>query len=203
MFKSRVENLETARLFLRCIEKRDVQDLYDNVLCDNRVAEFLMWKAVSNLEEARKCVKRWIRRNKKKDIFNRWVIVEKESTKVIGYIGAFCYNKISKSISVGYTLGYNYWGKGYATEVLNELITYLFNKAPISINKIEGQCAVDNIASAKVMEKCGMRKEGIIMQALKTNCGLKMRSNILFCQTPIKLSILIECLKGVGYGKRI
>ena len=173
MFKPRVENLETARLFLRCIEKRDVQDLYDNVLCDNRVAEFLMWKPVSNLKEARKCVNRWIRNNKKKDVFNRWVIVEKESTKVIGYIGAFSYNKNSKIISVGYTIGYNYWGKGYATEVLNELITYLFNKAPISINKIEGRCAVDNIASAKVMEKCGMRKEGIIMQALKTNCGLK------------------------------
>ena len=51
-----------------------------------------------------------------------------------------------------------FWGKGYATEVLNGLIDFCFDD--LNLRRVEAGCAVDNIASYKVMEKVGMIREG-------------------------------------------
>lgn len=68
---------------------------------------------------------------------------------------------------------YEYWGKGYATESVKALIKYLFTCSPIKINRIEGACIPENIASCRVMEKCGMTKEGITRQSIMINNQLK------------------------------
>ena len=59
---------------------------------------------------------------------------------------------------VWYKIHKNHWCKGYATEVLKEIIRFGFEA--INLHRIEAGCAVDNIASIKVMEKAGMQLEG-------------------------------------------
>ncbi|MEK1832372.1 GNAT family protein [Priestia megaterium] len=68
-------------------------------------------------------------------------------------------NKHSKA-EIGYVLNKTYWGQGFATEALNELIRFGFDV--IHLNRIEGGCDIDNIGSEKVMLKVGMQFEGTL-----------------------------------------
>lgn len=53
----------------------------------------------------------------------------------------------------------NHWGKGYTPEALLAVLQFAF--ADLKLHRIEAGCAVENIASAKVLEKAGMTKEGL------------------------------------------
>lgn len=59
---------------------------------------------------------------------------------------------------VGYLLQRDAWGQGYATEaaaaVVNAAITQL------GMHRIIATCAPENAASARILEKLGMRREG-------------------------------------------
>lgn len=59
---------------------------------------------------------------------------------------------------VWYKVHPDHWGKGYATEALTKLINFAFHD--LRLHRIEAGCAVENLASIKVLEKVGMTKEG-------------------------------------------
>lgn len=58
---------------------------------------------------------------------------------------------------VGYHIGAAYTKKGYATEAVRAFLPVIMKN--IGIDKMAGVCLADNIASRKVMEKCGFVKE--------------------------------------------
>ena len=56
------------------------------------------------------------------------------------------------------------WNGGYMTEALQRVIAYTFDA--MDINRIEAQHELTNPSSGRVMEKCGMQKEGVLRQRL-------------------------------------
>lgn len=64
--------------------------------------------------------------------------------------------------SLGYWLGKEYWNKGYCTEAAREIIKYGFAK--LELHKIYATHLANNPASGKVMEKLGMKQEGVLRQ---------------------------------------
>ena len=69
----------------------------------------------------------------------------------------------------GYEVGYQIYraedrGKGYLTEALRIFTAYLFESK--SINRLEIETSVGNVASRKVAEKCGFKYEGLKRQAI-------------------------------------
>ncbi|PWC19506.1 GNAT family N-acetyltransferase [Brenneria corticis] len=58
---------------------------------------------------------------------------------------------------LGYWLGAAYWGKGYCTEAVLEMLRYGFSR--LGLQQINARCYDNNAASEKVMRRCGMRKE--------------------------------------------
>ena len=60
----------------------------------------------------------------------------------------------------GYVLGRDYWGQGYATEALQAVVEYALSQD--SIVRVWAVCDVENTASARVMEKAGLKREGIL-----------------------------------------
>ena len=54
---------------------------------------------------------------------------------------------------IGYHIGAKYTRRGYATEAVKAFVPVIMEK--IGISKMAGVCLADNIASQKVMEKCG------------------------------------------------
>ena len=61
---------------------------------------------------------------------------------------------------LGYVLARFYWGNGYMTEAVQGLVHWALKQK--QIYRIWAVCDVDNIASARVMEKAGMQREGIL-----------------------------------------
>ena len=59
---------------------------------------------------------------------------------------------------LGYELDSRYWGKGYGTEAAGALLAFGFNG--LGLHRIYAQCIAENIASARVLEKNGLRLEG-------------------------------------------
>lgn len=74
-------------------------------------------------------------------------------------MGMFALRPRGKVGDFGYVLAKKYWGQGYMTEVLRTMIAVGFST--FGFEKILGYCDVDNIASARVMEKVGMAFVGI------------------------------------------
>ena len=58
----------------------------------------------------------------------------------------------------GYWLGFEYWGKGYATEACNALLNYA--KTNTSYKNFKANVYKGNTASSKVLEKVGFRQIG-------------------------------------------
>ena len=69
-------------------------------------------------------------------------------------------NSLFVEVEVGYVLARPYWGKGYMTEVLCAIIEWAL--AQPDIFRVQAVCDVENIASARVMEKAGMTREGTL-----------------------------------------
>ena len=63
-------------------------------------------------------------------------------------------------VEVGYALARPYWGKGYMTETLRAMINLAFTQ--LDIFRVQAFCDVDNLGSARVMEKAGMQREGLL-----------------------------------------
>jgi RimJ/RimL family protein N-acetyltransferase len=66
---------------------------------------------------------------------------------------------------IGYWLGIPYWGRGYATEAVGAIIRYGFEE--LSLNRIYAGYFSRNRASGRVMEKNGMKQEGVLRQHVK------------------------------------
>ncbi len=63
-----------------------------------------------------------------------------------------------RAAEVGYTFARDHWGHGYATEALHALLTHLFDE--FGITRATGQLHPENLASARVLERCGFVFEG-------------------------------------------
>jgi ribosomal-protein-alanine N-acetyltransferase len=62
-------------------------------------------------------------------------------------------------IEVGYAFGKDAWGRGYATEVARALVRWGFET--LELERIVAVAYAENAASRRVMDKLGMRFEGV------------------------------------------
>ncbi len=60
---------------------------------------------------------------------------------------------------IGYWLGVNYWGKGYATEAVHAVIDYAFTD--LGHDALQAGSRVTNPRSRRVLEKCGFQWTGV------------------------------------------
>jgi [ribosomal protein S5]-alanine N-acetyltransferase len=68
----------------------------------------------------------------------------------------------TSTAEVGCVLLPEYWKNGYASEILRALLAFGFGK--LSLHRVYGKCDELNLASAHVMEKCGLAYEGMLRE---------------------------------------
>jgi len=73
----------------------------------------------------------------------------------------------SMSGSLGYWIGKPYARNGYMFEALSCLVSYAFEV--LALHRLEAFCLPNNIASQKLLEKIGFRKEGRVADLLRIN----------------------------------
>lgn len=154
--------LETERLILRPTSISDAEQMFNNWASDPEVTKYLFWKPHSDVEETKVILSKWDKENERPDYYH-WGIVQKESGQIIGTGGVLGLNEKHHSADLGYCISRTYWGKGYMTEAVAAMIQHLFNI--VGLNRITASHDTNNIASGRVMQKCGMAFEGIKRQA--------------------------------------
>ena len=150
--------LETERLILRPIRKSDAEDLYAYA-SDAEVARYVLWRRHETVRDSKtqiRCLLRQYRRGQP----GSWAIEEKKSGRMIGTVGFMWVSPESRSAECGYSLSRAYWNRGIMTEALQELLRFSFET--VGLNRIEAQHDVQNPASGRVMQKCGMTREGVM-----------------------------------------
>ena len=155
-------DIETKRLLLRRMTMKDAQDIFEYSR-DPEVARHVLWSAQKHISEAKEYV-RYMTKRYRDDLPSSWGIIDKESGKLVGTIGYMSLSEENASVEVGYSLARWLWGKGLMTEALRAVIDYTFDA--MDINRIEAQHELTNPSSGRVMEKCGMVREGVLRQRL-------------------------------------
>lgn len=152
--------LETARLLLRAIEEDDAAAIFEYA-GDAEVAKYTCWDAHKSIEDAKTLV-RFIKKRYAENKPSNWAVILKAGSRLIGTCGFVSGFPANKRAEIGFAIRKDCWSKGYMTEAVNKTIEFGFNE--INLNRIEACCDADNKASARVLEKCGMKFEGLLRQ---------------------------------------
>lgn len=158
--------LESERLILRRFTKEDSNEIFLGFVNQE---EFLYYanKEKRTLEEQIKSLENIDEKYLNKEYYN-WLIIEKTNNKIIGSINLRVDNK-NDSVEFNYAIDNRYTNKGYMTEALNTVKTFCFNI--LDVNRFQGGAAFENKASQRVMEKCGLKCEGLLRNYLKLKDG--------------------------------
>jgi len=154
--------IETERLLLRKITLNDASDMFEYA-SNPEVSEYTMWSTHVSIEDTKYFLKSLTKMYKKRELVD-WGIVHKAEKKFIGTCGFVEWSMTHSRAEIGYALSGRYWGEGYMSEAVNAIIEFGFRE--MLLNRIAARCEVNNIASARVMEKVGMQLEGILRQQL-------------------------------------
>lgn len=167
--------VETERLLLRKMTLDDAEDMFEYA-SNPEVAKYTTWNAHQSIKDSKFFLETVVERYKNRQITD-WGIVHKEDGKLIGTCGFVEWPLAHNRAEIGYALSQKYWRQGYTSEAVGAIIKFGFQT--MNLNRIEARCEVENIASARVMEKVGMQFEGILRQHIFTKgkyCDLKIYS---------------------------
>ncbi len=145
--------LVTPNLVLRPFCQEDLDAFFDYAR-DPRVGPPAGWKPHDDPEETWDVLQGFIQ---EKQV---WAVEERKSRRLIGSVGLHpqpgkdpCTFRM-----LGYALGAAWWGKGYATEMVRELLRWSFEEA--GLEEIIVRHFPFNLRSRRVIEKAGFRKTG-------------------------------------------
>jgi RimJ/RimL family protein N-acetyltransferase len=149
--------IATERLLLRDF----VTDDWPDVLAyqrDPRYLQFYPW-ADRTEAEVRRFVKLFVDQQTEPPRRNfQFAITFPDGGQVIGNIGIRRKPENDWEADIGYELAPEYWGRGYATEAALAIVDFGFRE--LGLHRISSWCIADNAASARVLERVGLRPEG-------------------------------------------
>lgn len=151
--------LETQRLILRAPSLEDVQALF-LITSDPEITKYTaMFKTHATPAETQEYIN-----NSLASTFNGndclWLIIHKENNRVIGLIDIFEYSSAHARVELGYAISRDARGKGFATEAASGVIEFCFDS--LNMNRVQAGVDPANASSIHVLEKCGMKFEGLL-----------------------------------------
>lgn len=89
----------------------------------------------------------------------KWVVLDRHNGGRVGVISLEKLDLEHGIARIGYTISKRFWNRGCGTAAVRALTGLGFSEG--RLERIEAECAVQNTASRKVLEKCGYRLEGL------------------------------------------
>ncbi|MQA01696.1 MAG: GNAT family N-acetyltransferase [Streptosporangiales bacterium] len=154
--------LRTARLDLRPFTADDFAGLHA-IHSDPDVVRYLHWHP---LDEASTEVA-LARRTRRTTLIDAGdslslAVVERETGALAGDATFFWRSEQSRQGEIGYVFNPAFHGRGYATETAEELVRFGFEE--LGLHRVTGRLDGRNTASARVLERLGMRREAHLRQ---------------------------------------
>ncbi|AYY57087.1 GNAT family N-acetyltransferase [Burkholderia multivorans] len=94
------------------------------------------------------------------DSIRRLAIVDDASGALVGTIGLHTVSTANRCAEIAYDLAPTHWGRGIARAVCASVTAWAFAEG--GFVRMQGVVLTDNIRSARVLEKCGYRYEGLL-----------------------------------------
>ena len=182
--------LVTSELLIRDHVPDDLQTHHE-VFSSPKIMYFLPGTMTQTIEQSRENLRQSIDEighHQRKLYFFR--IEDRVSNDHIGEIGYTIteFTPFGKLAGAGYFIRDAYWGRGYTTEALRELLRFAFQEN--DVYRMSCGCLKENAASERVMQKCGMIKEAELKEYQWHDGRLKdrveyrtLRSEWLLCNS--------------------
>ena len=169
------ERIETNRLALRVPTRADARAIFETYTQDPEVTRYVIWRPNTQIEQAEQfiaaCLEAWEGERR-----FPYIVTLRGRDDPIGMVD---FHINGSTVGLGYVFGRLYWGHGYATEAVRAVIDWAFRQP--AIYRVHASCDVENAASARVMEKAGMQREGILRRYLvHPNIGDEPRDCYLY-----------------------
>jgi ribosomal-protein-alanine N-acetyltransferase len=150
-------SIETSRLRLRVPRVDDAPALFEAYATDPEVTRYLAWRPHTRVAETE-----WFLRNHCETGWAAsgpypWMICLAETGAPVGMIDL---RPSGHSAEIGYALARRHWGRGLMPEAARAVTHWAI--AQPEIERVWAVCDVDNLASARVLEKIGMWREGLL-----------------------------------------
>ena len=162
--------LESERLVLRTFKESDLHNVHE-MLQKPESTIFNPTSYSNDKNETQKLIDNWKSETKTEEVRKKFTFLIETNidNNFIGIIGIDILKLHYKNAEIWYKLSPEIWGKGYATEAVERIIQFGFEE--LKLHRIEAGCAIDNIASYKVMEKSGMIREAHRRKLLPLKSG--------------------------------
>jgi RimJ/RimL family protein N-acetyltransferase len=152
--------IHTPRLLIREFAPGDEADVHEYA-ADPEVVRFMVWGPNTPQQTSE-----FLARKLAPHPEPRWefelAIVLKAEQKLVGGVGLRIRSVTQREGDIGYVLARSYWNRGIVTEAARAMLDFGFGE--LNLHRIYATCDADNRGSARVMEKLGMKYEGLMRQ---------------------------------------
>ena len=155
-------HLETKRLILRSFQDSDLE-AFVKYRSDPAVAKYQGWDAPYGRAAAAAFIQEM--KEKHPGTTGEWFQIAVElraSGEMIGDCAFHVLAPDGQQAEIGFTFSRPSQCKGYATEAVARLLDYLFGE--LGLRRVRATCDAENLASAKLLERIGMRREGHLIE---------------------------------------
>lgn len=147
---------ETERLLARPAREVDAPVLFARYASDPAVAKYMTWTPHRDVSETlaflRRCESAW-----RDGTAFPWTLWAKEDG---GLVGLLEIRVCGSSVDLGYALVRERWGHGFMSEALRTIVAWAL--AQPTVFRVWAVCDAENVASARVLERAGMTREGLL-----------------------------------------
>ncbi|MDA3645580.1 GNAT family N-acetyltransferase [Saccharopolyspora indica] len=157
--------IATDRLLLRPFTSDDVDDVWAYQR-QPEVARHLLWEA-RDRAQTEAAVEQMARETALVDDGDclSLAVVLPETDQIAGQVELVWRSREDRQGEVGYVFNPDFQGKGLATEATSALLRLGFEG--LDLHRIIGRCSAHNLASAKLMERLGMRREAHFVDSMR------------------------------------
>ena len=173
------EIVETFRLILRPPTLEDAEIIFNKYTQDPEVTRYLVWSPHQSIEITKvflgRCQRCWA-----EETAFPWVMTLKGENTILGMIEM----RVSgNKADFGYAIAREYWNQGYTTEAVQSLVQWALDQE--EIYQVWAVCDLDNPASARVLEKAGLEREGILRR-FSVHPALSPEPRDCYCYSIVK-----------------
>jgi ribosomal-protein-alanine N-acetyltransferase len=151
---------ETERLMARPAACVDAQVLFEHYAGDSEVARYMTWRPHASVLETRAFLRRCERAWLEGSAFP-WTLWAKRDGAFVGLIEI---RVKPPAVDLGYALARRWWRQGLMGEAVHAVVQWAV--AQPQVYRVWAVCDIENVASARVLERAGMEREGVLRRWL-------------------------------------
>ncbi|MBN1844087.1 MAG: GNAT family N-acetyltransferase [Sedimentisphaerales bacterium] len=155
--------LAGKRVLVRRLKAADAEDLHRH-LGNREIGRWLIGLPQPYTRQIAARFIRWSQRQSRLQKEFHLGIVLQSTQKVIGGVGLKRVDTQHRCAELGFWIGKPYWNQGLTTEAARLLLDFGFRRQ--GLHRIYAHTFDKNIASRRVLEKCGFQLEGVMREAV-------------------------------------